>query len=208
MAVIVGGDSAILGKPFTFDATPSQAGAVPIVTYQWDMGDGSTLFGATVQHSYTTPGVYTATLTITDDVGQTDTTTKVVEIIDAAEATATVTPTAESAFTLTRTSWVMDNAVRGTTVTLAFGEGSLSGSSGCNSYTASYTASATDDATFSISVDAISATDESCTLEVMAQEKGYLESLASANRVTIDGNTLVMETGSGRLTFSQTAGTE
>ncbi|MEX2282025.1 MAG: PKD domain-containing protein [Gemmatimonadota bacterium] len=37
-----------------------------VVTYSWDFGDGSTGSGATPTHSYATPGVYTATVTVTD----------------------------------------------------------------------------------------------------------------------------------------------
>ena len=205
-AVIVSGDTASLGKPFSFDATQSKAGPAPIVTYEWDMGDGNTLYGAAVQHGYVAPGMYTVTLTITDADEQSDATTKAVEVIDATEATATATPTDDRPFTLVGTSWVMDNAVRGTTVTLVFDDGSLGGSSGCNSYSAGYTATTTDDANFSISVGTISATGETCTAEVMAQEKGYLDSLASASGLTVSGSTLTLQTGSGELTFTQSGG--
>ena len=40
-----------------------------VVTHRWDMGDGTRLDGATVTHAYAEPGVYTATLTVTDDSG-------------------------------------------------------------------------------------------------------------------------------------------
>jgi heat shock protein HslJ len=208
MAVIVSGDSAILGKPFTFDGTQSRSGSAPITTYQWEMGNGSTLFGAAIQHGYTRTGVYTVTLTITDADGQNDTTTRVVEVIDSAEATPTVAPTAEGAFTLIGTSWLMENAVRGTTVTLVFGEEKLSGSSGCNDYSAGYTATVTEGATANISVGTISTGNQSCTQEVMAQERGYLESLTSASRVAVEGTTLTIETDSGSLTFGQTENNE
>ena len=45
--------------------------------YCWDLGDGMVAFGATVVHAYADSGVYTVTLTVTDD--------------DGAEGTATVT---------------------------------------------------------------------------------------------------------------------
>lgn len=119
---------------------------------------------------------------------------------DRAELEETV-PTAENEFTLSGTSWEMDNALRGTTVTVAFGEGSLSGSSGCNKYSATYTTTPIEDSTQSISISSINSTNQTCTLEVMGQEQGYLESLATADRYTIAGDMLTLETGRGVLTF-------
>jgi len=40
--------------------------------YQWDFGDGSTASGSDVMHTYTTSGIYTATLNVTDDEGAYD----------------------------------------------------------------------------------------------------------------------------------------
>ncbi|MCA0295768.1 MAG: PKD domain-containing protein [Actinobacteria bacterium] len=50
-----------------------------IATYAWNFGDGATGTGLTAQHSYTTAGNYTVTLTVTDDrFGQATTTRQVV----------------------------------------------------------------------------------------------------------------------------------
>jgi PKD repeat protein len=40
-----------------------------IVSHEWDFGDGSTGSGASVVHTYVTPGTYTATVTVTDNEG-------------------------------------------------------------------------------------------------------------------------------------------
>ncbi|GAA1389858.1 PKD domain-containing protein [Luteococcus peritonei] len=40
-----------------------------ITGWAWDFGDGSTATGATARHTYTKPGRYTVTLTVTDDAG-------------------------------------------------------------------------------------------------------------------------------------------
>ncbi len=197
-AVIVSGDTAGAGKPFTFDATQSQADEAEIAGYVWSMGDGTTLFGLSVEHAYNEPGFYTVNLIITDEDGQMDTAAKVVEVIDLDED---ATPTAEGEFTLVGTSWLMNNAMRGTTVTLEFDEEDLSGSGGCNSYSANYTTVVSDDPAVTITVNTFSVTNQVCTSEVMAQEKGYLDSLASANTYTIDETTLTLETNSGTLTF-------
>lgn len=206
--MIVSGDFAGGGKPFTFDGTQSQAGAVPIVDYVWSMGDGTTLFGLAVEHAYTEPGFYTVSLTITDEDGLTDTTTKDVEIVPLEDLDPGTAVPDDPTVELVGTFWVMDNPLRGTTVTMAFDEAKLSGSSGCNSYATSYTVTPAEGSAAAISVGPISSTSQKCTPDIMAQEQGYLESLASASLLTIDGETLIMETGSGRLTFSFAGTTE
>lgn len=201
-AEIVSGNFAGVGKPFTFDGTQSQAGGVPIVDYVWSMGDGTTLFGLAVEHAFNEPGFYTITLIITDEDGKTDTTTKVVEVVPLEDLE---TPTAvpeDPAIALVGTFWAMNNPVRGTTVTMAFGEGTISGSAGCNDYSANFTISEAEGASANISVSSISSAGQSCTQEIMAQERGFLDSLASAQSFAIDGDTLTMETGGGTLTFS------
>jgi heat shock protein HslJ len=197
-AVIVSGDSAGTGKPFTFDATQSQAGDAEIVNYVWSMGDGTTLFGISVEHAYGEPGFYTVNLIVTDEKGQTDTAAKVVEVIDSDEDP---TPTAAGESALIGSSWILSNSMRGTTVTLVFHEEELSGSTGCNDYVASYTTIDSGDPVVSITVSSISIDKNLCTAEVMAQEKGYLESLGSADNYIVDETLLILETGKGTLTF-------
>jgi PKD repeat protein len=41
-----------------------------IASYAWDFGDGGSGSGVQVQHSFTNPGEYTVTLTVTDDGGK------------------------------------------------------------------------------------------------------------------------------------------
>ena len=54
----------------TLDGTSSTDIDGTIVDYAWDLGDGTMVSGQSVQHTYNDPGVYTATLTVTDDGGQ------------------------------------------------------------------------------------------------------------------------------------------
>lgn len=68
-----------------------------IVAYDWNFGDGSTATGANVNHTYNTPGLYTAVLTVTDNDGLTDNATFSINVDAALEA-----PTAD--FTATPTS--------------------------------------------------------------------------------------------------------
>lgn len=49
-----------------------------VVGYAWNFGDGATATGATASHSYTAAGSYTVTLTVTDNGGATNSTTRTV----------------------------------------------------------------------------------------------------------------------------------
>jgi PKD repeat protein len=66
-----------IGEAITFDA--SSLGS-DIVKYEWDFGDGSTSSGRRVSHTYTTPGRYTVTLTVTDKSGEKSTISKTIDI--------------------------------------------------------------------------------------------------------------------------------
>jgi len=53
----------------SFSAAGSSDADGSIVAYKWTFSDGGTLSGATAQRTYSTPGTYTATLTVTDNAG-------------------------------------------------------------------------------------------------------------------------------------------
>jgi PKD repeat protein len=72
-----------------FDGRESSDPDGTVTSWQWDFGDGSTGSGSQVDHVYTTPGSYTATLTVADGAGATD------------DATASITATGASTFDLT-----------------------------------------------------------------------------------------------------------
>ena len=57
---------------FDFDAIDSSDPVGNIVNYAWDFGDGSTAQGLLASHEYTSAGIYTVTLTVTDSDGATD----------------------------------------------------------------------------------------------------------------------------------------
>lgn len=59
-----------------FDSSDSTASA-GIASYFWDFGDGQTSNQANPAHTYTTPGIFSVTLTITDTKGKSATITKV-----------------------------------------------------------------------------------------------------------------------------------
>jgi PKD repeat protein len=57
-----------------FNASTSTAGAGhTIASYQWNFGDGGAATGLTATHAYAAAGRFTVTLTVTDEVGQSNT---------------------------------------------------------------------------------------------------------------------------------------
>ena len=65
----------------TVDGSGSSDAGGSVATYAWDFGDGGTATGATpAAHTYATAGHYTITLTVTDNEGATNTTTKAVDV--------------------------------------------------------------------------------------------------------------------------------
>lgn len=64
--------SATTGTAITFDGSrASDPDDGDTLTYAWSFDDGATATGATVTHAFSTPGVHTATLTVTDPTGLT-----------------------------------------------------------------------------------------------------------------------------------------
>lgn len=53
-----------------FDGSESFDTDGTITEYYWDFGDGTSAFGPTVEHTYTLPGTYRATLVLTDSAGE------------------------------------------------------------------------------------------------------------------------------------------
>ena len=70
----------VIGEEITFDASDSYDPDGEIVSYEWDFGDDSTGNGEVVTHAYSSADAYTVTLTVTDDDGVTDSTSKVVNV--------------------------------------------------------------------------------------------------------------------------------
>lgn len=82
---------AIAPLTVNFDGTSSTDADGTIATYRWNFGDGYTATGASVNHLYTTRGLYTATLTVTDDRGATSSTTTSIDTRDKVKPTVALT---------------------------------------------------------------------------------------------------------------------
>ncbi|VVB79491.1 PKD domain protein [uncultured archaeon] len=74
--------SGIIGESVCFTGSMTDQGTLDTHTFSWNFGDGNTDTGASVCHSYSTKGVYTATLTVTDDDGGVGTDTATATIYD------------------------------------------------------------------------------------------------------------------------------
>ena len=75
------------GVAISFSSSGSTDPDGSIVGYSWDFGDGSTSTLENPSHSYGTEGTYTATLTVTDNGGATDSDDAVVTITSAGSGT-------------------------------------------------------------------------------------------------------------------------
>ncbi len=61
------------GREKTFDGSYLYDPDGTIVSYEWDFGDGTTALGVSPTHTYQDDGTYRLSLTVTDDLGVTDT---------------------------------------------------------------------------------------------------------------------------------------
>jgi PKD repeat protein len=101
-----------------FSAAGSSDADGTIASYAWTFGDGGTASGATAQRTYTVPGTYTATLTVTDNSGLTD--SKSVTITAGSSAGPSTVSVADIGMNL-RKGWGWSEAIA--TVTVRDGNG-------------------------------------------------------------------------------------
>lgn len=72
------------GTEVTFDGSASAAAPKPknntVTSYEWNFGDGQTASGQIARHTYTAAGTYQVTLTVTDSLGHSGSTTQPVVV--------------------------------------------------------------------------------------------------------------------------------
>jgi len=78
--------SGLVGSGVSFDGLGSSDVDGTIVSYDWQFGDWTTGSGATPSYTYAETGLYTVSLTVTDDGGLTDTDTTTADIAEAPNA--------------------------------------------------------------------------------------------------------------------------
>jgi len=66
---VIAPDPLMPGDTISFTGSASDPGTLDTLTFEWDFGDGTTASGESVDHMYANPGIYTITLTVTDDDG-------------------------------------------------------------------------------------------------------------------------------------------
>jgi len=195
-ASIQGPSSGYIGEPVTFDASGSTAGSSPIASYSWNFGDGTSA-GPSSSPATTTlfnkTGTYQVTVVVTDQSGQSSSATTSVQI-----GSRLNTPVV----------WMLNQIgsqglVPGTAITLQFQGGQVAGFAGCNSYTGSYTATANEDGTYSVTINGLTSTSQSCPSEIMKQEQTYLSMLGAVTSAQNQGSSLSLTSPQGNLGYSQ-----
>ncbi len=83
--------SPITGQSVSFDASSSSDSDGFISNYLWNFGDTTTGSGVSTSHVYPSPGIFTISLTVTDNSGSTGTASAIIIVISPAGAHAALT---------------------------------------------------------------------------------------------------------------------
>jgi heat shock protein HslJ/uncharacterized protein YraI len=123
-----------------------------------------------------------------------------VQLNDGSVQVRQVTINTQSTNPLVNTSWVVSSlyinqvTLPGTSLTAFFdAANSVSGSAGCNNYTAPYSASGN-----AISIGPVQATNATCSADIDSQEQVYINAMQSATTYQLVGSQLVLYDGAGQ----------
>jgi heat shock protein HslJ len=182
-----------IGEPVTFDASSSQPGSSPIVSYNWTFGNGTdspVSPDPSISTVYDRAGDYEVTVFAVDANG----------LDSYANTRITVNARLEtSVWTLPALNG--QPLVPGTAITLQFLQGRLAGFAGCNTYEGRYTATDNGDGTYSVMLEQVSTGRLACPPEIMNQENAYLSALQQVTTAAVQENQLGLAYPSGRLVF-------
>ncbi len=171
--------------PVTFSSAPS--GGLAPFTYTWNFGDGGTGAGAQPSHTYSAAGNYTATVSISDALGEVATASVAVRVVGpltvaaAASETTAVTPAAVQ-FSATPAGGIGPYAY-----SWSFGDGS-SGTGALASHTYATAGN------FTATVTATDAASESATARVAVQVVSPLSATVSASATSFGLGSAVVVT--------------
>jgi PKD repeat protein len=79
--------TATVGAVVSFNGIGSSDPHLSVASWNWTFGDGASASGVNVTHAYTAAGTYTATLTVTDTLGQTASDSAIITITNATVST-------------------------------------------------------------------------------------------------------------------------
>ena len=187
-AAVDGPSEGFVAEAVSFSAAATQPGTNPIASFAWNFGNGVTAQPSADPNAsaiYDQPGVYQVTVVVMDTKG----------LSSSAQLEITINSRPQTG------EWILGDALPGTSITLAFGQGQFSGFAGCNSYSGSYSASDNGDGTYSISASGVVSTGAMCSEEVMAQEAAYLAALQTVSLASIQGNVLQLSHANGTLVY-------
>jgi heat shock protein HslJ len=160
-------------------------GSSAITDYSWDFGNGQSGSGPSTSTVYDAAGVYQVALTVSDENGLSSSASQQISIQT----------------TLVGATWVLTGTLPDTRITAQFDGGTISGSSGCNTYSGTYASTRAAGPTNNITVGELITTQMACEEAVMNQEQAYLAALSLAQSYTIQGNTLTIQYAGGTLVY-------
>jgi heat shock protein HslJ len=178
----------------TFDGSAS-SGENPILSYAWDFGDGTSAEGVQVEKVYDQPGGYNVALTVTDDPGLQGSSSLPIQIYPVVEA--------PDLSDLEGKTWSLVEAaiLEVEPITALFQGGTVSGFSGCNTYTGVYQSDGS-----SLTISGLTTTQALCDEDATARENAFLAALASINGYVVQDDQLTL-TGAQPLTFTELVAT-
>lgn len=107
--------------------TASASGGVAPYSFIWSFGDGTSAIGNNVTHTYSSPGAYNVTMTLTDSIGSTSKTSSLVTVQSSGPPVVTVsspTPNPASTGATVNLSFGISSSTNVTGVSVNWGDGS------------------------------------------------------------------------------------